>query len=76
MSFSSDGTFLASSSWKGDVILWDMNLLKPVIQLNGHNTGKSFNYIGNLLERHHVKLELFIFYFILFIFYVTTTFKQ
>lgn len=42
MSFASDGLFLASSSWKGDVILWDMTTLQPVIKLNGHNSGNSF----------------------------------
>lgn len=30
---------MASSSWKGDVIVWDMTTIKPKVQLNGHSEG-------------------------------------
>ncbi|XP_057291828.1 uncharacterized WD repeat-containing protein alr3466-like [Hydractinia symbiolongicarpus] len=37
--FTADGKILASSSWNGSVILWDMNMLKPANQLVGHSAG-------------------------------------
>lgn len=30
---------MASSSWKGDVIIWDMTTISPKVQLNGHSEG-------------------------------------
>ena len=39
VAFSTDGKYMASSSWKGDVIVWDMTSLNPMAQLNGHSEG-------------------------------------
>jgi WD domain, G-beta repeat. len=40
VAFSNDGKYMTSSSWKGDVIVWDMTSLNPMTQLNGHSEGK------------------------------------
>ncbi|XP_066928086.1 uncharacterized protein [Clytia hemisphaerica] len=39
ISFDSVGKQMASSSWKGDVIIWDMMTINPFVQLKGHAEG-------------------------------------
>ena len=39
ISFEKEGKNMASSSWKGDVIIWDMTTISPKVQLNGHSEG-------------------------------------
>ena len=40
LTFTSDGKYLATSAWDGTVLIWDMEMLKPICKLSGHGTGK------------------------------------